>query len=651
MKIANCVSLFLFAASAGFLWNAGCSRPPQTRPVAVTSNRVAEDTVVPVSDLLRRGADFESWRNYVQQLNRYLREHPNAQPRPLGEAQHGLLAKELGLDQKELTEVENSAFTPLDAHYLELAFVLRDSVRGLNLDGLPPLDQVRGAFAWVLRQVRLQEGDAIAVPPLLVLRRGWGTSRERDLVFLALLDQLRVDGCMITLPAQESSPSLRRAWVPGARIDNEIYLFDTRLGLPLPGPGGKGIATLAQVRAGLDLRQILNVQEKYPYDVGPEESRHADVQVAYSLSSLSPRMEFLQNYLAGSERINLWVDSIARWKRFQAAAGSVQVWNPPADAINSLRVLRAFLPQEEGGVAQRPFRDQARQQLIPWQYYPSQLRAMPGKPGEQLQVLFAAPFVYFSMEARMPQEHFVAWLPGLSEESADKPGTRKIAESLMRSPLPRDLILHGRFDEAANLLVAMHEELQRQKARPGGPQLDRKVRQWCERALEAYSDLIRAEQEAGAAGGKGAAPTRAVAMAKERINQLWGGPESRPISDILQRSMAEPMLERVLYLLALCKQEQAERLQLKRDQPGRLNPTEAKAVGDAWNSASSWWKSYLREYGSTPAAPAARFLRARALQELGDRQAAVALLEDLSGVSTNLEKTSRLYQAKQLKIP
>ena len=42
---------------------------------------------------------------------------------------------------------------------------------------------------------------------------------------------------------------------------------------------------------------------------------------------------------------------------------------------------------------------------------------------------------------------------------------------------------------------------------------------------------------------------------------------------------------------------------------------------------------------------------ARALQKLGDRQGAVALLEDLSGVSTNLEKTSRLYQAKQIKTP
>lgn len=607
---------------------------------------------MPVSELLRRGADAESWRSYVQQLNRYLRMHPDAQSRPLRNTEREFLARELGLDQKELAEVENSAFTPLDAHYLERAFALRDTVAALNIDGLAPLDRVKSAFGWVVRQVRLQEGEAIAVPPLPVLRRGWGTSGQRDLVFLALLDQLGVDGCMITLPAAGSSQEPRRGWVPGARIDHEIYLFDTRLGLPLPGPGGKGIATLAQVRAGLDLRPILTAQAKYPYDVGPDESRHAGVQVAYGLSSLAPRMQFLQNYLAGTERIQLWVDPVARWKRMEAVAGTVQAWNSPADPNNPLRVLRAFLPPDEGGVAQQPFSQLVRQQLIPGQYFPSQLRAMPGAPGEQLQMLFAAPFVYFSMETRMPPEHFVAWLPGLSEESADKPGTRKVSESLLRMPLPRDLILHGRFDEAANLLVAMHEELQRHKARPSGPQLDAKVRQWCERALEAYSDLIRADQDAGAAGGKEAAPTRAVAMAKERISLLWG-PESKPIADLLQRSMAEPMLERALYLLALCKQEQAERLQVKRVPAAQLkpslSPSEGKAVADAWKTADSWWKSYLRDYGSTAAAPAARLLRARALQELGDRQTASALLEDLSGVSTNLEKTSRLYQAKQLK--
>jgi hypothetical protein len=107
------------------------------------------------------------------------------------------------------------------------------------------------------------------------------------------------------------------------------------------------------------------------------------------------------------------------------------------------------------------------------------------------------------------------------------------------------------------------------------------------------------------------------------------------------------------YLLALCKQEQAERLQFQRDEADRQKKSssgaEAKALADAWKSASSWWQSYLNEHASAPAAPAARLLRARALQALGDRAGATALLGDLTGVSSNLEKAARLYLAEQLK--
>ena len=132
------------------------------------------------------------------------------------------------------------------------------------------------------------------------------------------------------------------------------------------------------------------------------------------------------------------------------------------------------------------------------------------------------------------------------------------------------------------------------------------------------------------------------------MNQLWA--ESAPVMALLQVAAAEPMLERVVYLLALCKQEQAERLQVKQDQAGRLNksalPSETTA---AWKTASSWWKTYLEAHASSLAAPAARRLHARALEALGDRAAAVSLLENLSGVSDDLEKTARLYLAKQPK--
>jgi hypothetical protein len=644
-------SILLSPLIACLLLAAGCS-PPSRPSVVKQTTRATDDTGVSVTEMLRQGADIDAWRREIEQLNRYLGDHPKAQPRPLSDEERELLAKQVNLDRDELAELENSTFTPLDAHYLEMAFVLRDAAHALNGHDLPALDQATKAFDWVVRQVRLQQGEDISVPPLLVLRRGWGTAQERSLAFLALLDALGIDGCMVAVPAARREDPLR-AWVPGALVGSDIYLFDTRLGLALPGPDGKGIATLAQVRAGLDLRQLLKVQDTCPYDLGPENTRHAEVEVAYSLSSLAPRMEFLQSYLAASEKINLWVDPVGRFKRFQAAAGGVRVWNSPGDVNNLLRVSRAFLPKEEGGVAQQPFRELVRQQVVPWQYFPQQLRGVRGEPGQRLQIHFAAPFIYFSTEPRMPPDLLVAWLPGLSEESAEKPGARKLSENLQRSPLPRSQMVHGRLDEAASVLVAMRYELERQKAIPSGPKLDEAVRRWSEKAVAVYADLIRAEQQAGNAREKDAAPAPPVAEARNRVNHLWAS-EFRPVSAVLQIAMADPMLERVLYNLALCKQEKAERFQAKRDHALRLGKSlssaEATELASAWKSASSWWQSYLNEHSSAEAAPTARLLRARALQALGDRAGAIGLLENLSGVSIDLEKFARLYLAKQLKI-
>src|SRR5258708_17657770 len=132
MRIAFLAFLLLVSA-------AGCSRPPQ-RSTVTPPSRAVEETVVPVTELLRQGVDAEAWRNYRQQLNHYLAGHPNVELRHLGKDEQDLLAKHFSLDKGELDELDSSTFTLLDAHYLDLAFVLRDAVRGLNLDGLAPLD-------------------------------------------------------------------------------------------------------------------------------------------------------------------------------------------------------------------------------------------------------------------------------------------------------------------------------------------------------------------------------------------------------------------------------------------------------------------------------------------------------------------------------
>ena len=75
MKIA--LTAFLLLVSA-----VGCSRPSQ-RSTVTPSSRVADDTVMSVTEMLRQGADADAWRTFVKQMNHYLAGHPNVEPRHL----------------------------------------------------------------------------------------------------------------------------------------------------------------------------------------------------------------------------------------------------------------------------------------------------------------------------------------------------------------------------------------------------------------------------------------------------------------------------------------------------------------------------------------------------------------------------------------
>ena len=108
--------------------------------------------------------------------------------------------------------------------------------------------------------------------------------------------------------------------MPGALIGKDIYLFDARLGIPLPGPKGEGIATLAQVRAQPAVLQQLGLDAKNPYDVSQDQAQRAEVHVACALSALAPRMRFLQDQLAATEKVRLGVDPAALVKKFTEAA-------------------------------------------------------------------------------------------------------------------------------------------------------------------------------------------------------------------------------------------------------------------------------------------------------------------------------------------
>jgi hypothetical protein len=636
----------------GLVSVSSCSRQPHrvTEPPP-EPNPSSDQTLASVCEPLRKATDFESFRNIVEQINGYLAKHPDQKPPVLTPSEMKLLEDAYFLNKEELAEVNSSSFTSLDAHHLDLYLLLHDALRVRKPEQLKPLDRTATAFEWTMRQVTLVDRPVtIERPPHFVVRRGWGNMLERAQVFLAVLDVLGLDGCMLLVPpAQKGQQGPLDYWVVGALVDKDIYLFDTRLGLPLPGPGGKGIATLAQVKAHPELIQALNVEPKQPYDVTGEQAKNAEIQVSCALSALAPRMRLLQEVLSTTGKVNLSKDPTALLSRFKDTGGgnSVQIWNTPGDDRTPIRVLRSFVPPEEGGtdtIKPTSRRDEAQLELIPRRDFP-RLKGLPEPIQRQLVDYYAAPFINLPLKSRVPHEQLATWLPGLTRAKKDEGTVSKIPDILLRERMPRDLILHGRLEEAIAFLVALRDELTRQREAKNDPQLQEQAAKWCEQANQVFNQL--------AAAGNQTANPAALAKAQENMKTLWE--RSGPVTGEVLGAAAETLLGEVICLLALAKAEQAEQLQAKVGRAG-AKPADLEAGHDAWSEAARWPETYLDDYPHGLRQATMVRLRARALEALGRRADAVVLLQKYAAVpilsqskALRLERLGFLLLAQQIK--
>jgi hypothetical protein len=319
-------------------------------------------------------------KNGLQRINAYYNETPKDRPPALDHSQSERLRTALKLDTEELAEIDSTSHTGLDANYLEACFLLRDVAKGLGSDvataaaddpsvKLAPLDQAVAAFNWVMREVRLEDPSTRfappqitnnITPPLYTLRRNQGTALERGLVFLDLLRQLDPDaeqamtGCLFLEPT--NGDRLPRVLAVGVLVDKDVYLFDPGLGLPIPTADGKGVATLANALADPQVFKQLTVNEKTPYDVTTQKLRDAKVYVYVQLSALAPRMTQLQkSVLAPHIPVSLSADFFAEQAALESAMAAARGNPAVVNAFpQGLRVLRSFLPPEEGGI-DKPF--------------------------------------------------------------------------------------------------------------------------------------------------------------------------------------------------------------------------------------------------------------------------------------------------------
>lgn len=606
-----------------------------------TATAAGDEGLTAACDTMQKAVGYTPFRAAIKQVNAHLSQHPN--PTSLGDPERKVLSKRFGLNEDELAEVASPTFTLLDAHYLDQCFLFRDAARSLDVESLPPLERAAAAFDWVMRQVRLRQGATDLLPAAFVLRRGWGSDRDRAVVFLTLLEQLGLHGCMLAYAEEIEGKTRARLWIPGVLVDKEIYLFDTRLGLPLPGPKGAGIATWNQLRTQADLFQPLAGDDKHAYDVTWAQVKNAEIYLVCPLSALAPRMKFLEARLSGQRPIRLAIDPGPLLGELESASGGpVQVWNQPGQGDSPLRALRRFLNVDEGGADSSGRLQRSVRELMPFEI-PAQVAAMQERLSSRIIMMFANPLW------NRPDPSQPTFTTGLS--------------FFLDTRQPRELLLRGRFEEASNQLVAVLDQLRPLKDAPRPEaSLDRPLYQWHEAAMAAEADLLRA----------GTSFQRDEARAK--VEQVWK--DGLPIlGQLIQGTALQPLAAETTYLLALCKHDEAERRDSRVRRQGTAAPlAELQVAQEAWKGTAELWDNFVGSYPAAPTAAAARLCHAMALVKLAqiqqlqtaketdpakrkecedarqnNRKAAAALLNDLSGSLTNLEQTGRLYLARQLK--
>src|SRR6201999_3688789 len=126
------------------------------------------------------------------------------------------------------------------------------------------------------------------------------------------------------------------------------YLFDPRLGLSLPGPGGEGIATLEQLRQDDALLRQLDL-DGAAYPLNAEALKTAEVSIVADPFDLSKRARQLEAKLTGEDHLMLTSapTQLSEQLKEVPGIGAVKLWDMPFRTLRDQLALNKLNRQRE----------------------------------------------------------------------------------------------------------------------------------------------------------------------------------------------------------------------------------------------------------------------------------------------------------------
>ncbi len=559
----------------------GCSKPPP--PVDGSNDSPSGPKADPwktASARLKKGTDYPTCKSALGGLSADTGAQEGKKLPALSAEALAALAALVPLTSADREELGGAAFTAHDAGYLADCFYLRDAARALGVSGMTTERQADLAFAWVCRQVYLHPWlrlvgrdprgievyEPTALPPVAVLRRGYGSGLERMYVFLALAQQLELDACLIggpdagTIEARtnkepiitytDSGAKAPRGpfWAVGVRVGGDVRLFD-------PWRGVAFRVTLNQLKANPDTEKAWFEDKANVSGATLDDAKKATVFLAVPVNALSPRMAAFEANLKGDLGVKVAFDPKALQARF--ADPKPTFWGANG-AFDYGRAARTYFPADVGGHDR-------------------------GAAGTRL-------FDYARVQ-QLPASAFL--LPAALDRPDAKDRLRQFAAggldlAFLEPPNPRERVQRGQFHEAARDVVDKQGRfaggLERLRANKDA---DKQIEEWIAGANAVYTDLGLAQLKMNA---------QAETAAVQAVENHWRAPGAQFIID---RASAEVGQAEAAFLLALCKHEEAEAAQVRSERATGPEAARLKVEAtQAWDTALSSWRTYEQNAGA-----------------------------------------------------
>jgi len=252
------------------------------------------------------------------------------------------------------TALQSGPFAETEGRQLQQAIWLRDISRWAKGEAVAPVEVATALFDWTVRNIQLdaphEAGSAGYVhQPWQALMYGHGTAEQRAWVFAELCRQQQLDVVMLATGDHW--------WLPALLHDGQLFLFDTRLALPIMGkvtekePGS--VATLAEVVVDPTLLSNLDVGEEFKYGVTAEDLQQTVAWLVASPLQLAKRALFLEQALEGDDFVVLSSSTrrVAAELEKIPSAGKIQLWPFPFASVLAERAM----PQSQRSLARKRF--------------------------------------------------------------------------------------------------------------------------------------------------------------------------------------------------------------------------------------------------------------------------------------------------------